>query len=89
MKLYRKLKISKNKYLNVPFLKKDFIYLFLDRGEGREKERKKNINVCLSLVLSLLGTWPAIQVCALTGNQTSNALVCWSALNPLNHTSQG
>ena len=22
------------------FLKKDFIYLFLDRGEGREKERE-------------------------------------------------
>ena len=24
---------------------KDFIYLFLDRGEGREKERERNINV--------------------------------------------
>ena len=28
------------------FLKKDlFRYLFLDRGEGREKEREGNINV--------------------------------------------
>ena len=27
------------------FFKKDFIYLFLERGEGREKEREKNINV--------------------------------------------
>ena len=26
---------------------KDFIYLFLERGEGKEKEREKNINVCL------------------------------------------
>ena len=25
--------------------KKDFIYLFLQRGEGREKEREKNIDV--------------------------------------------
>ena len=24
---------------------KDFIYLFLERGEGREKERERNINV--------------------------------------------
>ena len=25
---------------------KDFIYLFLERGEGREKERETNINMC-------------------------------------------
>ena len=24
---------------------KDFIYLFLERGEGREKERERNIDV--------------------------------------------
>ena len=28
---------------------KGFIYPFLDRGEGREKERERNINVCLPL----------------------------------------
>ena len=28
---------------------KDFIYLILERGEGREKERKRNINVWLPL----------------------------------------
>ena len=27
---------------------KDFIYLFLDRGEGREKVRERNINVWLA-----------------------------------------
>ena len=27
------------------FFKKDFIYLLLERGEGREKERERNINV--------------------------------------------
>ena len=27
------------------FFLKDFIYLFLERGEGREKERERNINL--------------------------------------------
>ena len=65
---------------------KDFIYLFLERGEGREKEG--NINVWLPLSRPLLGTWPATQVCALTGNQTSDPLVHRPVLNPLSHTSQ-
>ena len=41
------------------FLFKDFIYLFLERGEGKEKERERNINVWLPLTHPLLGTWPA------------------------------
>ena len=42
------------------FLKKIyFIYLFIDRGEGREKERERNINVWLPLACPLLGTWLA------------------------------
>ena len=36
---------------------KDFIYLFLDRGEGMEKERERNINVWLPVMYPLLGTW--------------------------------
>ena len=36
-----------------------------------------------------LGTWPATQVCALTGNQTCDLLVHRPTLNPLSHTSQG
>ena len=66
-----------------------FIYLFLERGEGKEKERQRNINVWLPLTCPLLGTQPATQACAPTGNQTSNPLVCRLALTPLNHTSQG
>ena len=42
-----------------------------------------------SLAHPLLGAWPATQECALTGNQTSNPLVCTPALSPLSHTSQG
>ena len=34
---------------------KDFIYLFLERWEGREKEREKNINVWLPLTCPSLG----------------------------------
>ena len=65
---------------------KDCIYLFLDRGEGREKEREKNIEVSLPLARPLQGTWPATQACALTGDRTS---VCRPALSPLSHTGQG
>ena len=54
------------------FFKKDFTYLFLERREGREKERERNINVWLPLICSLLRTWPATQACALTGNRTSD-----------------
>ena len=50
---------------------KDFIYLFLERGNGRER----NIDVWLPLTWPPLGTWPATQACAVTGNQTGNPLV--------------
>ena len=48
------------------------IYLFLERGEGREKEREtlmyeRYINQ-LPLTLPQLGTRPTTQACALTGN---------------------
>ena len=56
----------------------------------REREgRERNINVWLPLTCSLLGTWPATEACALTGNQTSHPLVHRPVLNPLSHTSQG
>ena len=63
--------------------------LFLDRGEGRGKERKRRINVWLPLKRPLLGTWPATQACALTRNRTGDLLVHRPALNPLSHTAQG
>ena len=69
--------------------KKDFIYLCLDRGQGREKDWERNINVWLPLTHPLLGMWPATQICALTGYRTGDPLVCRSALYPLSYTSQG
>ena len=67
---------------------KDFIHLFLERGREGEREGE-NINVRLPLAHPLLGTWPATQACALTGNQTGNLLDCRLVLNPLSYTSQG
>ena len=43
----------------------------------------------LPLEHPLPGTWPATQACALTGNQTSDPLVCRMALNPRSPASQG
>ena len=68
---------------------KDYIYLFLERGEGKDKERERNIHVWLPLAQPLLGTWPATQACSLTGNRTSDPLVHRLVLNALSHTSQG
>ena len=65
------------------------IYLFIFRQRGREGEREKNINVWLPLAHPQLGTSPATQACALTGNRTSNPLVHRLAPNPLSHTSEG
>ena len=49
---------------------KYFTYLFLDREEGGETERERNINVWLPLVCQL-ETWPTTQACALTGYRTA------------------
>ena len=61
-----------------------FKILFLDRGEGRERNL-----AWLPLMRPLQGTWPTTQACALTGNGTSDPLVHRPALSPLSHTSQG
>ena len=53
-------------YHNIFF--KDFIYLFLERGERKETERERNISMWLLLMCPLLGTWPTTQASALTGN---------------------
>ena len=72
------------------FLKKYFIYLFLERRERREKEGERNINV--QLIASHVpptGDLAATQACALTGNRTGNPMVHRLGLNLLSHTSWG
>ena len=81
--------LGRQSTLSIVLFKKDFIYLFLERGEGRETERERHINVWLPLVCPQLGIWPATQACALTGDQTSHPLVHRPMLNPLSYTSQG
>ena len=53
--------------------------LFLERGEGREKERDRNISVWLPLTRPPLGTQPAPQAWALTGNRTGDLCLQVSA----------
>ena len=60
---------------------KRFYYLFFrERGKGERKRGretlmcKRNIN-CLPLAHFQLGTWPATQACALTGNLNGDLLV--------------
>ena len=48
---------------------------------------KRNIDQ-LPLTHPQMGTWPATQACALTGNGTSDLSIHRPALNPLSHTSQ-
>ena len=95
--------LPKKEYYNVFFFKtpnymgffKDFIYLFLERREGRKQERDRNISVrekhwlVASLYMPQPGTEPAIQQCALTGNQACNLSFCGMMPNQQSHTSQG
>ena len=76
-------------YLEVFFFFFKILFIYFWEGERREKERERNINVWLLLVCPQLGTWPATQAWALTGNRSSDLLVHRPALSPLSHTSRG
>ena len=69
------------------FLKILFIFIFRERV--REGEREVEIHQCVvASHMPLLGTWPATQACALTGNWTSDPVVLRPALDPLSHTGE-
>ena len=77
--------------LHFIFLFKDFIYLFLEKGKGREKGRKtlmceRNIDWLPQVPTRDLA---ATEACGLTRSWTRDLLVCRMTPNPLNHTSQG
>ena len=75
------------------FLNILFIYFYREEKGGRKRGRETS--VCerhidlLPLTCPQLGTWPATQACALTGNRTCDLMVHNPALGPLSHTSQG
>ena len=85
MIVYKSSKLSFHRQLNfgtnfyyITF--KDFIYFFLERGEGgerREKERERNIN-WLSPTNSILGTRCTTQACALLRNGTPWPFGLWA-----------
>ena len=67
---------------------KDFIYLYLERGEGREKERERNISVFASHVA------PSGHLARTPGmcpdwESNQQHLDSQPMLNPLSYTSQG
>ena len=66
-----------------------FIYLILEIGERRERESVLEKHQLVAFHMSQLGTQPATQARAMTGNRTGNLLVCRPALNALSHTSHG
>ena len=70
------------------FQKNILLYLFLERGEGREEERGRNIRR-LPLTQPHLGTWPATQACALPGIDPHYLSFCGMTPNTLSHTGQG
>ena len=74
---------------------KDFIYLFLEREEGTEKEVERNSTVpeitligCLSHT-PLTGDLARNPYMCLTGNKTGHLSVPRPVLNPLSYVSQG
>ena len=62
------------------------VYLFILRQRARMREK---LQCVVASHAPLMGTWPASQACALTGNRTSDLLVHRPVLNSLSHTSQG
>ena len=56
-----------------------FLKILFILERGREGERKRNISVLLPLTCPPLGTWPATQARALTGNWTCNL---WFTVQP-------
>ena len=51
---------------------KDFIYLFLERGEGKERGREKHwFSISYLSYVPWSGTEPETQACALTRNQVA------------------
>ena len=70
------------------FFKKDLIHFFLERGEGMEKEKERNINQIASHKPPTgdLACNPGICPDRVS---TRNLSVCGTMLNALSHTSQG
>ena len=67
----------------------DFIYLFLERTEGRRKERERNINVWLPLTPPNWGPGPKPRHVPWLGIEPTALWFTGLALSSLSHISQG
>ena len=69
LKVYKVLPFYPETFIVISYLSKIFkkIYLFLERGEGRERNIEW-LPHWLPLVHPQLGNWPITQACAPTGN---------------------
>ena len=79
--------VTSRKFSFFLFLK--ILYIYFQREGKRGRKREKHQCVFASHMRPPLGTWPATQACALTGNRTSDSLAPRLAFNPLKDTSQG
>ena len=66
-----------------------FTYLFLERGEGREKKGERSIDVWLPLPMSPTRDLACNPGMCPDWELNWHPLVRMPALNPLSHTSQG
>ena len=75
------------------FFLKCCIYLYRGKQGGRKRGRGTSMwetNIYqLSFTYTPTRDWATTQRCALTGNWTSDLLVCRMMLNPLSHSTQG
>ena len=79
--------VTRNGRSTICVLFKDFIYAFLEKVEGGEREGvihqcQREIFIRLPLVHTWLGTEPTTQACALTGNPTDD--FHFSGQHPIN-----
>ena len=70
------------------------MHLFLERGEGREKERERNINVrekhqLVASCIHLVRDWTRTPGMCSDWNRTGELLLCEMTPNQLSQTGQG
>ena len=70
------------------FKKKKRFYLFLERGEGKERGRETSIGGCFPHA-PYWGPGPQPRHVPWTGHRTGDPLVCRPVLSPLSYASQG